>query len=55
MSDISIKYSLLNKTAKQEILDFIDFLLSKGKTEKQTSLSAYKKKILQVSTWKNQI
>ena len=52
MSDISIKYSFLNQTAKQEIINFIDFLLSKGETKKQNTLSAYKKKILQVSTWK---
>lgn len=52
MNDISIKYNLLNKTAKQEIADFIDFLLTKNKKEvKKATLSNYKKKILQVSVW----
>ena len=51
MKDISVKYSLLNKKAKKEVNDFMDFLLNKQKEEKKTSLSAYKKKILHVSTW----
>ncbi len=51
MTDISAKYSLLDKTSKQEINDFIDFLLSKKRTHKETYLSDYKKKILSVSVW----
>ncbi len=51
MTDISIKYSLLDKTSKKEINDFIDFLLSRKSAHKDTHLMEYKKKILSVSTW----
>ena len=51
MADITLKYSLLNKTAKQEINDFMDFLLSRQKRNKKSPISSYKKKILNVSTW----
>ena len=51
MTDISLKYSLLDKTAKQEINDFVDFLLSRKRIQKMTPISDYKKKILSVSTW----
>ena len=54
MTDISIKYSLLDKTSKQEINDFIDFLLSKKSTHKEIQLTDYKKKILTVSTWSDE-
>ena len=50
MSDILSKYNLLDKAARKEVLDFIDLLLSKKKAKKK-SLSAYKEKILSVSTW----
>ena len=51
MSDVLLKYKLLNKSARQEVNDFLDFLLSKQKTEKNKPVTAYKKKILNVSTW----
>lgn len=51
MTDIISKYKLLNKSARQEVNDFMDFLLSKQKAEKRSSLSNYKSKILSVSTW----
>ncbi len=53
MADITLKYSLLNKGAKQELNDFLDFLLQKQHSGKKNSLSSYKKKILGVSTWTN--
>jgi hypothetical protein len=49
MSDLVVKYSLLNKTAQQEVNDFLDFLLSKQKSQK-TNMD-YKLKINAVSTW----
>jgi len=49
MSDIILKYSLLNKTAKEEVNDFLDFLLSKQKSKKTNK--DYKIKIHTVSTW----
>lgn len=51
MADIILKYNLLNKTARQEVNDFISFLLSKQKKNEKSSKSAYKKNILNVSTW----
>ncbi|RYD83219.1 MAG: hypothetical protein EOP53_01455 [Sphingobacteriales bacterium] len=51
MDDISLKYSLLDKSAREEIRDFIDFLIAKKKVAKKSVLSSYKKKILKVSTW----
>jgi hypothetical protein len=51
MTDISLKYYLLSNTAKKEVSDFMDFLLSKQQTRKSNPLSVYKKKILSVSRW----
>jgi hypothetical protein len=51
MSDIVVKYNRLNKTARQEVNDFMDFLLSKQKPNKPNFLSNYKNKILNVSVW----
>ncbi len=51
MTDIISKYKLLNKSARQEVNDFMDFLLSKQKAKKRNSISNYKRKILSVSTW----
>jgi len=52
MSDLVVKYNRLNKTARQEVNDFMDFLLSKQNTNK-TNLpgGTYKDKILGVSIW----
>ena len=51
MTDIILKYNLLNKTGKKEVSDFMDFLLSRQKRNKSDTISTYKKKILNVSTW----
>lgn len=51
MSDIVVKYNRLNKFARKEVIDFMDFLLSKQKTTKTSFLSNYKSKILNVSVW----
>jgi hypothetical protein len=51
MNDISLKYRLLSKSARQEVNDFMDFLLNKQQAKNNNSLSGYKKKILSVSTW----
>jgi hypothetical protein len=51
MSDIVFKYNSLNKIARQEVNDFMDFLLSKQKTNKPNFLTPYKNKILNVSHW----
>ena len=50
MNEILSKFNLLDQTAKKEVLDFVDFLLSKKRIERKP-LTAYKKKIQSVSTW----
>ncbi|MFC6099700.1 hypothetical protein [Olivibacter domesticus] len=50
MSDIQLKYNLLDAASKREVSDFVDFLLNKKK-KKTESISSYKKKILKVSSW----
>lgn len=49
--DITYKYSLLNKLAKQEVDDYIDFLLQKARKRRKSTNSSYRDKILTVSTW----
>ena len=51
MTDIVVKYNSLNKTARQEVNDFMDFLLSRQKSIKADLQTAYKTKILGVSVW----
>jgi hypothetical protein len=51
MTDISLKYGLLNNNAKREVSDFMDFLLTRQQEKRKNILSGYKKKILSVSTW----
>jgi hypothetical protein len=51
MSDIVVKYNSLSKIARQEVNDFMDFLLSKQKSNNPKFLTTYKNKILKVSKW----
>jgi hypothetical protein len=53
MSDMSSKYRLLDRSAKEEVNDFINFLFSRQSLKKTLSISGYKKKILSVSVWKD--
>ncbi len=50
MSELLIKYNQLDALQKQELLDFLDFLLSKKKKQ-QPDLNDYKKKLLEISVW----
>ena len=51
MTDLILKYSLLNPSGKKEVIDFMDFLLTKEIKSKKLLKTAYKKKILKVSVW----
>lgn len=51
MSELILKYNLLNTTAQQQVQDFIDFLLTKNKKQQPKNHQNYKQKILQVSVW----
>lgn len=53
MNDMSLKYRLLDRSAKEEVNDFINFLFSRQTSKKSLSISGYKKKILSVSVWKD--
>jgi hypothetical protein len=51
MTDLALKYNLLNSAAKKEVLDLMDFLLTKETKSKRPIKTTYKKKILKVSVW----
>jgi len=51
MTDLILKYNLLDPSRKKEVLDFMDFLLTKGIKSKRPIKTAYKKRILKVSVW----
>jgi hypothetical protein len=51
MTDLILKYNLLDPTGRKEVLDFMDFLLAKEIKSKRPVKSAYKKRILKVSVW----
>ena len=51
MDELLMKFGLLDAIKRQEILDFLDFLLNKQKKERALNFKSYKEQILQVSTW----
>lgn len=51
MDELLMKFGLLDAVKRQEILDFLDFLLNKQKKERALNFKSYKEQILQVSTW----
>jgi hypothetical protein len=51
MTDLILKYNLLDPSGRKEVLDFMDFLLAKEIKSKRPAKSAYKKRILKVSVW----
>ncbi len=53
MTDLALKYNLLDTSSKREVLDFMDFLLTKETKSEKPIKADYKKKILKVSVWKD--
>jgi len=51
MTDLILKYNLLDPSGRKEVLDFMDFLLTKEIKSKRPVKTAYKKRILKVSVW----
>jgi hypothetical protein len=51
MNDLTLKFNLLEPDARKQVLDFIEFLLSKELKSQDSVKSDYKKKILEVSVW----
>lgn len=52
MTDLVLKFNLLDKDSRREVLDFLDFLLTKN-LKSPPKISKYKEKILKVSVWKD--
>lgn len=52
MEELLLKFEKLDHFRKQELLDFLEFLLNKQDISvKTTPYGAYKKSILEVSAW----
>ena len=52
MTDLTLKYNLLDTNSRREVLNFLDFLLTKkGSKTQSKNKSDYKKKLLAVSVW----
>ncbi|MCF8374447.1 MAG: hypothetical protein K9H64_22690 [Bacteroidales bacterium] len=51
MNEFQIKYELLDARQQKQVRDFVDFLCSKKNSVKPFNMPAYKKRILNVSTW----
>ncbi|MCU0341327.1 MAG: hypothetical protein MUE30_15720, partial [Spirosomaceae bacterium] len=49
MSELILKYNSLDDFGKQELMDFLDFLVLKKKPLATLTKNGYKEKILQVS------
>jgi len=54
MEELLIKYNSLDSVLQHQVIEFVDYLLSTQKMVKRQNLSAYKKRILAVSTWSEQ-
>lgn len=52
MNELVMKFSLLEPIGKEELLNFLDFLLNKQKVKPSFDFDTYKKSIIQVSNWK---
>jgi hypothetical protein len=50
MDNIALKYSFLDSFSKQEVMDFIDFLLTKNRNKTQNT-SEYQQQLLSISAW----
>ena len=51
MDNLTLKYNLLDNFSKQEVLDFVEFLLSKKNKKSTLTTSNYQKDLLSISNW----
>lgn len=51
MSELLLKYHQLDFFAQKEVIDFVDFLLSKKKVRTIIDNTSYQKQLLKVSVW----
>jgi hypothetical protein len=51
MDELLLKYNSLDFFLQRQVMEFVDYLLITRNMTKTTTLSDYKKKILNVSSW----
>lgn len=51
MDEFVVKLGMLEPFKRQELLDFLEFLLNKQTKEREGQFKTYKERILQVSVW----
>lgn len=51
MTNLVLKYNLLDNSGRREVLDFMDFLLTRTTKSSNSGKPDYRKKILSVSVW----
>ena len=54
MGDLLEKFEMLDTKGQQQLLDYLDFLLSQKKVSKKFDYQAYRKGILTISTWSDE-
>lgn len=54
MNDILTKYNSLSPDIQKEVNDFLDFLMSKHKHQKQFDMKSWKNKVKNISRWKEE-
>ncbi|MBX2891427.1 MAG: hypothetical protein KF734_10900 [Saprospiraceae bacterium] len=55
MGELLSKFELLDADAKQQLLDYLDFLVSKKKKEKaKFDVKAYRENLLKVGVWSDE-
>ncbi len=54
MNELLLKYNSLDFILQRQVMEFVDYLLITKNITKPTSMSEYKKKILNVSAWSEQ-
>ncbi len=55
MGDLLSKFELLDAEGKQQVLDYLDFLLSKKKKKKaKFDVKSYRESLLKVAAWSDE-
>lgn len=54
MGDLLSKFELLDKEGKEQLLDYLDFLLSKKKKKGKFDVKAYRESLLKVGVWSDE-
>jgi hypothetical protein len=54
MGELLSKFELLDSESKQQLLDYLDFLVSKKKKKAKFDVEAYRESLLKVSVWSDE-